>query len=79
MTVQKKLPEFQALKIVHVIGVCGTLMAPFAAFLKRRGIEVTGSDENIYPPMSDVLKGAGVELFLGYRAENLERMAVRPI
>jgi len=78
MTVQKKLPEFQALKKVHVIGVCGTLMAPFAAFLKRRGIEVTGSDENIYPPMSDVLKSAGVELFLGYRAENLERMQVRP-
>lgn len=78
MTVTKKLPALNSLKKVHVIGVCGTLMAPFAAFLKRRGIEVTGSDENIYPPMSDVLKGAGIELFSGYQAENLLQMSSQP-
>lgn len=78
MMVNKKLPAFESLKKVHVIGVCGTLMAPFATFLKRRGIDVTGSDENIYPPMSEVLKNAGVELFSGYRAENLLEMTIRP-
>jgi UDP-N-acetylmuramate: L-alanyl-gamma-D-glutamyl-meso-diaminopimelate ligase len=65
------LPSFENLKRVHIIGVCGTLMGAFAAHLKRRGIDVTGSDQNVYPPMSDVLKNAGVELYSGYRAENL--------
>ena len=72
------LPAFSDLKRVHIIGVCGTLMGAFAAFLKRRGIEVTGSDQNVYPPMSDVLKNAGVTLFSGYRAENLTGQALRP-
>jgi UDP-N-acetylmuramate: L-alanyl-gamma-D-glutamyl-meso-diaminopimelate ligase len=46
------------LKSVHIIGVCGTLMGSFAAFLKRSGVAVTGSDQNVYPPMSDVLREA---------------------
>lgn len=66
------------LKRVHVIGVCGTLMGAFAAFLKRRGIHVTGSDQNVYPPMSDVLRSAGVELMTGYRAENLTAQGLKP-
>src|SRR4051794_35048237 len=66
------------LKKVHIIGVCGTLMGAFAAFLKRRGIEVTGSDQNVYPPMSDVLRDAGVVLFNGYSAENLTKMSQKP-
>ncbi len=73
-----KLPAFSDLKTVHIIGVCGTLMGAFAAFLKRRGIAVTGSDQNIYPPMSDVLKSAGVSLFSGYQAENLTSLPHRP-
>ncbi len=66
------------LKRVHIIGVAGTLMGSFAAFLKRAGIEVSGSDQNVYPPMSDVLKNAGVKIFEGYRAENLSSMASPP-
>ncbi len=66
------------LKKVHIVGVCGTLMGAFAAFLKRRGIEVTGSDQNVYPPMSDVLRDAGVVLFNGYNAENITKMAQKP-
>jgi UDP-N-acetylmuramate: L-alanyl-gamma-D-glutamyl-meso-diaminopimelate ligase len=66
------------LKKVHIVGVCGTLMGAFAAFLKRRGIEVTGSDQNVYPPMSDVLRDAGVTLFNGYNVENLTKMAQKP-
>jgi len=59
------------LKKVHILGVCGTLMGSFAVFLKRRGIHVTGSDQNIYPPMSDVLKDAGVKVFQGFHSDNL--------
>lgn len=67
-----------SLRHVHIIGVCGTLMGAFASFLKRRGIEVTGSDQNVYPPMSEVLAAAGVRLFSGYRADNLAGMPRRP-
>ncbi len=66
------------LKAVHVIGVGGTLMGAFATFLKRRGIQVTGSDQNVYPPMSDVLSNAGVTIFNGYEAKNLTQLPVRP-
>ena len=60
-------------KRIHILGVAGTLMGAFAVFLKKNGIEVTGSDQNIYPPMSDVLKNAGVEVFTPFAAANLEK------
>jgi UDP-N-acetylmuramate: L-alanyl-gamma-D-glutamyl-meso-diaminopimelate ligase len=72
------LPRFDQLEHVHIVGVCGTLMGSFAAFLRRRGIKVTGSDQNVYPPMSDVLAGAGVILYSGYRAENLMASGTKP-
>ncbi|MBC7692770.1 MAG: UDP-N-acetylmuramate dehydrogenase [Methylotenera sp.] len=72
------LPHLENLKSVHIIGVCGTLMGAFAAFLKRRGIAVTGSDQNVYPPMSDVLTKAGIQLYSGYRAENLNASGAKP-
>jgi UDP-N-acetylmuramate: L-alanyl-gamma-D-glutamyl-meso-diaminopimelate ligase len=53
-------------------------MGAFAAYLKRQGIQVTGSDQNVYPPMSDVLREAGVELFNGYKAENISAMTQKP-
>ena len=53
-------------------------MGSFAAFLKRSGIRVTGSDQNVYPPMSDVLRSAGVELFSPYGAETLDKIQGRP-
>ena len=53
-------------------------MGSFAAFLKRRGIEVTGSDQNVYQPMSDVLSAAQVKLYSGYRAENLTAHGRKP-
>ena len=53
-------------------------MGAFAVFLKKRGIEVTGSDLNIYPPMSDVLQMAHVKLLSGYSAENLTGLARKP-
>src|ERR1041384_406680 len=62
-----------AVRRVHLVGVAGTGMGAFAGMLKAAGYEVTGSDENVYPPMSDMLRAWGVEVFTPYAAENLER------
>ncbi len=56
----------------HLIGICGTAMASLAGMLQARGHRVTGSDENVYPPMSTMLEGLGIAVAQGYRAENLE-------
>ncbi|MBM4256200.1 MAG: UDP-N-acetylmuramate:L-alanyl-gamma-D-glutamyl-meso-diaminopimelate ligase [Deltaproteobacteria bacterium] len=56
---------------IHVIAVGGVAMATFAAMLKERGYRVTGSDQGVYPPMSDFLAHAGIEVMQGYRGENL--------
>jgi UDP-N-acetylmuramate: L-alanyl-gamma-D-glutamyl-meso-diaminopimelate ligase len=57
---------------IHIMGVCGTGMAALAGMLKERGFMVAGSDQNVYPPMSDFLKAAGIEVREGYGPENLE-------
>ena len=54
---------------VFFIGVCGTAMGNAAVLLKKMGYDVAGSDAGVYPPMSDVLESAGIELFEGF-AEN---------
>lgn len=56
----------------HLIGICGTAMAALAGMLQARGHRVTGSDENVYPPMSTMLAGLGIEVMPGYKAEHLE-------
>jgi len=66
--------SLEQVRRIHILGVCGTLMGAFAVLLKKRGIEVSGSDQNVYPPMSDVLHQAGVRLFQGYHASNLETL-----
>jgi UDP-N-acetylmuramate: L-alanyl-gamma-D-glutamyl-meso-diaminopimelate ligase len=58
-------------KNVHLIGVCGTAMATVAALLKGRGFDVRGSDQNVYPPMSDFLASEGIRTFSGYSADNI--------
>jgi UDP-N-acetylmuramate: L-alanyl-gamma-D-glutamyl-meso-diaminopimelate ligase len=57
---------------VHILGVCGTFMGGIAAIAKEAGYRVTGSDRNIYPPMSDQLERLGVELIEGYDAAQLD-------
>ena len=47
-------------KSVHFVGICGTAMASVAVALKERGMRVTGSDQNVYPPMSTFLAGQGI-------------------
>ncbi|MFN2636374.1 MAG: UDP-N-acetylmuramate:L-alanyl-gamma-D-glutamyl-meso-diaminopimelate ligase [Gemmatimonadaceae bacterium] len=56
----------------HLIGIGGTAMASLAGLLKAAGHRVTGSDENVYPPMSTGLQEMGIPYSQGYRAENLE-------
>ena len=51
---------------VFFIGICGTAMGNAAILLKKQGHEVAGSDLGVYPPMSDVLSNAGIELFEGF-------------
>ncbi len=56
---------------IHIMGVCGTGMGSLAGMLKDSGYHVTGSDENVYPPMSDFLASCNIEIKNGYNAENL--------
>lgn len=57
---------------LHILGVCGTFMGSLAQLARELGHRVTGSDENVYPPMSDQLRQAGIEIREGYAAEHLE-------
>jgi UDP-N-acetylmuramate: L-alanyl-gamma-D-glutamyl-meso-diaminopimelate ligase len=59
----------------HFLGICGTAMGSVAAALRARGYTVTGSDENVYPPMSTFLESKGIALHEGYRAENIPAAA----
>ena len=58
-------------KSVHFVGICGTAMASVAATLKERGMRVTGSDQNVYPPMATFLADQGIQVREGYREGNL--------
>lgn len=55
----------------HLIGICGTAMASLAGMLQARGHRITGSDQNVYPPMSTQLEALGIKIFQGYKPENL--------
>ncbi|MEN8212187.1 MAG: Mur ligase family protein, partial [Thermodesulfobacteriota bacterium] len=57
---------------IHLVAACGTGMGTLACILKEMGYEVSGSDQNVYPPMSDFLKEKGIKLFQGYNPGNLE-------
>ncbi len=56
---------------IHLIGVCGTAMATLAALLKRKGHDVQGSDQDVYPPMSDFLAAEGIRTLAGYAPEHI--------
>jgi UDP-N-acetylmuramate: L-alanyl-gamma-D-glutamyl-meso-diaminopimelate ligase len=65
--------NYENVKRIHLVGVAGTGMGSFAGMLKAAGYEVTGSDENVYPPMSTQLAKWGIEVMTPYAAENLAR------
>jgi UDP-N-acetylmuramate: L-alanyl-gamma-D-glutamyl-meso-diaminopimelate ligase len=56
---------------IHLMGICGTAMASLAGILKEMGYKVTGSDQNVYPPMSTQLQELGISIMPGYKKENL--------
>ena len=58
---------------IHMMGICGTAMASLAGLLKDRGYHVTGSDQNVYPPMSTQLQKIGIHIMEGYKRENLAK------
>ena len=56
---------------IHLIGICGTAMATLAAMLKRKGHDVRGSDQDVYPPMSDFLASESIPTLVGYSADHI--------
>ncbi len=58
-------------KHIHLMGICGTAMASLAGLFKSLGANVTGSDQNVYPPMSTQLEKLGIKIKEGYKKENL--------
>ncbi len=61
-----------SVKRIHLVGVAGTGMGSFAGMLKTAGYDVTGSDESVYPPMSDMLADWGVEVMTPYSPANID-------
>lgn len=57
---------------IHILGICGTFMGSLAVLAKALGHQVTGSDANVYPPMSTQLEAQGIGLMQGYLPEHLE-------
>ena len=57
---------------VHLVGVAGTGMGSFAGMLKSAGYEVTGSDQNVYPPMSEMLRARAIPVLTPYDPANLD-------
>ncbi|HWV09144.1 MAG TPA: UDP-N-acetylmuramate:L-alanyl-gamma-D-glutamyl-meso-diaminopimelate ligase [Pseudomonas sp.] len=57
---------------IHILGICGTFMGSLAVLAKELGHRVTGSDANVYPPMSTQLQAQGIELMQGYDPAQLE-------
>jgi UDP-N-acetylmuramate: L-alanyl-gamma-D-glutamyl-meso-diaminopimelate ligase len=66
---KNRIPE--TLRTIHLIAVCGTGMGALACILRDLGYEVTGSDQKMYPPMSDFLVKNGIRIMDGFNEENL--------
>ncbi|MEI8294852.1 MAG: UDP-N-acetylmuramate:L-alanyl-gamma-D-glutamyl-meso-diaminopimelate ligase [bacterium] len=56
---------------IHFLGICGTAMGSVAAAMKDKGFQVTGQDDNVYPPMSTFLESKGVAITKGFRPEDI--------
>lgn len=57
---------------IHILGICGTFMGGLALLARELGHTVSGSDANVYPPMSTQLQEQGITLMQGYKPENLK-------
>ena len=58
-------------KTIHMVAICGTGMGALACILKDMGFQVTGSDQKIYPPMSNFLSNKGIDIFDGFNEKNI--------
>ncbi len=56
---------------IHILGICGTLMGSIALLAKQAGHRVSGSDQNVYPPMSTQMAQAGIELDSPYSSNSI--------
>lgn len=56
---------------IYLMGICGTAMGALAGLLKEKGFEVVGSDDHVYPPMSDALKSLNIPILSPFSAQNL--------
>jgi UDP-N-acetylmuramate: L-alanyl-gamma-D-glutamyl-meso-diaminopimelate ligase len=57
---------------IHILGICGTFMGGIALLAREHGVQVSGADANVYPPMSTQLSEQGITLTEGYAAEQLD-------
>ncbi len=57
---------------IHILGICGTFMGGVAILAKSLGYKVTGSDQNVYPPMSTQLEEQGIKLIQGFAPSQLD-------
>ncbi len=64
--------ELKGQKHIHILGVCGTFMGGVAMIAKQMGYRVTGSDTNVYPPMSDFLRESGIEIIPHFEISQLQ-------
>ncbi|MBT5892088.1 MAG: UDP-N-acetylmuramate:L-alanyl-gamma-D-glutamyl-meso-diaminopimelate ligase [Chromatiales bacterium] len=57
---------------IHILGICGTFMGGIAAIARQAGFRVTGSDQKVYPPMSDQLRALDIDIIEGFGVEQLD-------
>lgn len=60
------------MKHIHILGICGTFMGSLAIIAREMGYTVTGSDDNVYPPMSTYLEEQGVNIIQGFGVDQLD-------
>src|SRR5439155_27236944 len=68
-------PMWSDVRSVHFVGICGTAMASVASAMRENGFQVTGSDQNVYTPMSTVLAAQKIEVKNGYAERNRQHEA----
>jgi UDP-N-acetylmuramate: L-alanyl-gamma-D-glutamyl-meso-diaminopimelate ligase len=71
MTPPSKIQFPETINKIYLIAICGTGMAALACLLQELGYAISGSDQHVYPPMSDFLRAKGIPIFEGYHADHL--------
>ena len=59
---------------IHILGICGTFMGGIALLARESGVTVSGSDENVYPPMSTLLEDQGIDVKQGFEISHIDKM-----